>query len=109
LLRIGPAYARATVSLHRPPANREELVPFLGRNGSEETFLRSPNDGEDFVIIWDVDIRKLPIGGKDLPVIAYEKRGQDGKRYVLRGRTDVVQLTDAELRSAVLPPGHPLP
>jgi hypothetical protein len=109
LLEIGGAYVNAATRLGRAPRNFDDLKPNL-ENGATADFLRSPNDGEPFVVLWGVDFRKLP-PGKDDPftVAAYEKNGVDGKRYVLRFPPSVAHLTDEDLQRAAFPPGHKPP
>jgi hypothetical protein len=98
------------MKLNRPPANAKELLPFVQEMGKPADILRSPNDGQDFVVVWGVELRKLKETGNAVPVVAYEKVGKDGKRHVLRGRADVVLMTDGELKGAVFPSGYnPLP
>lgn len=104
--RIGDAYVRATMTLRRPPENLQELEPVLAMQGKPEDILRSPNDGEDFVIVWGVELRRLKAQGNAVPVVAYEKKGKDGKRYVLRGRAEVILLTDGQLKAATFPAGY---
>jgi hypothetical protein len=109
LKKIGAAYIRACQQLDRPPANLNELTPILKQQGNASDILRSPNDNLDFVIVWNVELRKLKVTGGNLPVIAFEQAGSDGKRHVLRGANDVVQLSEASLKSAVLPSGYKFP
>jgi hypothetical protein len=104
LKKIQQAYVQATTSLGRPPGNLEELTPFLKRVGDPAELLRSPDDGENFVIVWGVDVRAAP-AGKSFPVIAYEKRGAGGRRYVA-GFRQISRMTDEEFRQANFPPGH---
>ena len=106
---IGEAYTRATIRLNRPPENLNDLLPSLreGR-GKPDELLRSPNDGENFEIVWGVELRMLKAKGNDIPVIAYEKKGKGGKRHVLRGRSGLLVLTETELRSAKFPEGYKL-
>ena len=110
LQRIGVAYAQAAVQFRRPPQKRDDLLVALqGEPGqpSPADILKSPNDGEEYVIVWGVNFRELGIkrGNVDV-VIAYEKRGRDGKRYVLKPPTQVIEMTDAEFKAASFPPGH---
>src|SRR5262249_53521491 len=106
---ISAAYFRATIKLDRPPRTLEELRPFLKEQTESADVLRSPNDGENYVILWGVDVRKPPAEGKGTPIWAYEQRGKDGTRYVLRGK-NVAQLTDEEFQRADFPRGHkPVP
>jgi hypothetical protein len=109
LERIGNAYLRATIGFNHPPANEKELLPFLREQGKPEELLRSPADGEPFVLVWGVELRRLTATGNDVPVVAYEKTGKDGKRHVLRGRADVSLLTDRELKNATFPKGYLFP
>jgi hypothetical protein len=81
LSKIERAFDNATAKLGHPPANVEQLKPFLQEFGDAEQILRSPRDGEPYVIIYGVDIRKpfeMPP-----PIWAHEKSGANGKRYVL--------------------------
>jgi hypothetical protein len=114
LLKIGEAYRRATYRLGHPPANFEELKPGLLDAKDEE--LRSPNDGEQFVIIYGVDYDKLPVPGdrKKCAIAAYEKKGAGAKRYVLRIcprpfplAADL--LSDEQWEHAAFPPGYTPP
>jgi hypothetical protein len=107
LRAINTAYMRATDKLNRGPANLNELLPYLKEQGEPEQLLRSTDDGQEFVILWGVDHRAAG-AGKKAPVIAYEKTGQGGKRYVLCARA-VLHMTDEEFRQASFPPGHKLP
>jgi hypothetical protein len=109
LEHIGDAYGRATFGLNRPPANLKELQPYLKEQGDPAKLLRSPNDGEDFVIVWGVELRQLKARGNDVPIVAFEKTGKGGQRYVLRGRSDVVLMTDVQLKAATFPPGYSPP
>src|SRR5262245_41109522 len=70
---INAAYVKATQTLGRPPRGREELVRFLQDVGDAAKILRSPDDGEDYVILWNVPPRQIGT------IVAYEKRGKDGK------------------------------
>lgn len=110
LQKIGVAYGRATAQLKRPPEKSDDLLPFLTsdtRPGDPLSVLRSPNDGENYVIVWGVDVRKLVMSrNKMRVVIAYEKRGKEGVRYVLRAPNHVVKVTDEQFKKASFPPGH---
>ncbi len=106
LYKLGKAYQRASSRLNRAPVDFEELRPDLEPGDSDE-LLRSPNDGEPFVILWGVDFRALPPSPKaPHTVAAYEQRGSNGKRYVLRFPLEVAHLSKEELGKAVFPPGH---
>jgi len=108
LRQIGAAYVKALDKLERPPNNVEELKPFLKEFGDPATILRSPDDGQDYKILWGVDVRTAKGPNGVMTVLAYEKDGKDGKRYVLIGRS-VNHMTADEFRAAPFPPGHKAP
>ena len=46
-------------------------------------------------------------GAKSMPVVAYEKQGVNGRRYVLTAPFRKVEvLSDQEFRQASFPPGY---
>lgn len=110
LQRIGAAYA-AVAARGRPPRNAADLARDL-QAGPDQTnpsdLLRSPNDNQEYVIVWGVDFRKLAMqrGGNVDVVLAYERVGKDGKRLVLKPPALVSSLTEEEFRAAAFPPGH---
>lgn len=108
LRKISSAYLQATNGLNRPPRSLDEIMTFLGKDGNPEEILRSPEDGEPYVILWGVDYRTVQPGPGGFPVLAYEQRGKGGKRYVLQVR-NVSQLSDEEFKRAPFPPGHKPP
>jgi hypothetical protein len=57
-----------------------------------------------------VDFDKLPTRPDNPYVVGvYEKKGVDGKRYVLRFPLGVKVMTDEQWKKAVFPPGYPPP
>jgi len=108
LRTIKSAYANATKALNRPPQNLDELMPFLKKAGDPAKTLRSPDDGEEYKILYGVDIFDVHREDGKLPIIAYEQRGKDGMRYVLEGN-NVRRRTDEEFKQALFPPGHKAP
>ncbi len=84
-------------------------MPYLEQQGNPAEILHSPNDDADFEIVWNVELRQLKAKGNDIPVVAYEKRGKDGKRFVLRGRSEILELTESSLKSATFPAGYNFP
>lgn len=102
LKAISVAYMKATDKLGRPPAKLQELEPFLKELGSED-FLRSPEDGQEYVIVWRTDPNANPA-----LVLAYEKEGKSGRRYVLWGNK-VWYKTDEEIKTLKFAPGYKLP
>jgi hypothetical protein len=110
LLALGTAYQNAARRLGHPPKDFQELKPSLEGDASED-FLRSPNDGEPFVVIWGVDFDKLPQSPahNSYVVAIYEKKGAGGKRCVLRFPLSTCRLTHDQWKKAVFPPGYTPP
>jgi hypothetical protein len=116
LKTIAMAYAEATDRLDHPPESKEEFLPYLKdiiKDNKEwtnpEDILRSKNDGQEFVIHWGVDCRDLQGLPQKMPVVAYEKTGQDGKRQVLQGRRWVRVVSDDEFAELPFPQGAKRP
>ena len=103
--KIGGAYIRGTP----PPKTKAELLAIFKLSSFPKELLISPNDGQEFIIVYDVELKGLKVSGAQLPVVAFEKSGKDGKRYVLRGMNTVVQLTEDQLKSSVFPEGYDFP
>jgi hypothetical protein len=96
---------KATNELSRPPQNLEELMPYLKAAGDPAKILRSPDDGQEYKILWNVDI--INVQGK-LPIVAYEQRGKDGMRYVWETK-EVRRMSEEEFKQASFPPGYKAP
>lgn len=96
--KIGNAYDRATVKLGYPPRNLDQLKPFLKEEGDVDSLLRSPNDGQPYVILWGQNIRKVET--MPPPIIAYEKQGVNGRRVVLTAM-GVVPMDEEEFQTAL--------
>lgn len=114
LLHIWAAYSQASNQLGRPPASREELIPFLKNvagDADPNLVLRSPDDNEDYVIVWGVNFLEIAKARGNMNIVlAYEKRGKNGKRHVLKPQSQILVLSDEEFRSAAFPVGHtPVP
>ena len=74
LVKIGQAYINATNHLKHAPKSLAEIQPYFD-GGVADDITRSPNDGEEFVVLWGVDYNKLPPRRDDpFTVAAYEKR-----------------------------------
>lgn len=101
--KIATAYLKATEKTGRPPKNKQDLLPYLQDEADVEGLFKSPNDGEFFVIIWGAD----PRAGRDVSptVIAYEKVGKGGKRFVFTAM-GVMQMADDDFTKANFPKGH---
>jgi hypothetical protein len=100
LHRIGLAINDATARLGHPPADVGDLWPFLQENGDPDQLIVSPDDGQRYVILWGVDVRTVDPEA----VLAYERLGSGGMRYVLTATT-VKRLSGGELDRAEFPAG----
>jgi len=108
LREIAKAYA-VTISLHRrPPKSIEEIKKVLEdlheakMVGKPDEVLTSTRDGQPYVIILGADL-----GATRSPdILAYEKKGAGGKRFVLSMDFNIVQMTDADFAQATFAMGH---
>jgi len=100
---IARAYNKAIEKNKKPPASVEDLKPFLPTDKPADSLLKSVRDGEPFVILWGTD----PRTGMDVKplVIAYEKKGQGGKRMVFTAM-GVMTMNEAGFAEARFPAGH---
>ena len=92
----------------RPPRDIKEIEKVLSDlhdanlNPPAKEILVSPRDGEPYVIIMGANL-----GATRSPdILAYEKRGAEGKHYVLLMSYDVQQITDEEFSKATFAMGH---
>jgi hypothetical protein len=107
---IGDAYLRSTMRLNRSPKSVQEITQGLKDQGLKpEDVLKSPDDGQPFEIVWGTDLRGMKATGSDVPIIAFERTGKDGKRHVLRGRSEIVLMSESEIRSGKFPDGYQPP
>lgn len=99
LYLIAQAYDLHIADRHRPPQDEADLAKTLKtidetRDPSE--VLRSPRDGQPYVIVYGA-----PLDSSALDVVlAHEKDGAEGKRYVLTQAGYVKVLSDAEFTAA---------
>jgi hypothetical protein len=107
---IQQAYLAASQALGHPPQNASELMPYLhGKMEADKaTLLLSPDDGEEYKILWGVDALQPRMEDGKFPIIAYEQRGKEGTRYVMDGG-HIRRMTDEQLKNAPWPPGHRAP
>lgn len=108
LRTVGLAYRIHFFHYNRPPRSEHDLrrtFTELGVQGAERDVdeqLRSPRDGQPYVVIYgvplDSDMRAT--------LLAYEKLGADGSRYVFTQSGDMKLLTNAEFASADFAKGH---
>jgi hypothetical protein len=108
LREIAKAYS-VTISAHRrPPKSLDEIKSVLADLheanlvGKPEDVLKSSRDGQPYVIILGADLGATRSG----EVLAYEKKGAGGKRYVLSMDFNVGQISDADFAKANFAMGH---
>jgi hypothetical protein len=93
---------------NRPPKDLEEIKKYLtdyhtdGLNEPADKVLTSSRDGEPYVIIIGSQFGT----GMGDEIVMYEKRGAEGKRYVMFTDRSVRQLTDDEFKQATFAKGH---
>ena len=108
LRQIARAYGVVIGGKNRPPKNIEEIKQVLsdlhkdGLNPPADEVLTSSRDNEPYVVIMGANLG----GVKSTEILVYEKKGADGKRYVLDMNYEVQQLTDAEFAQAAFAHGH---
>jgi hypothetical protein len=96
------SYFEAKANLERPPRAKDELVRFLKKFGDPASLLRSPDDGEEFVIVYGID----PLAVESIDQVwAYERHGTGGGRWLVRGRS-VQRLPNDKFAKLKFPPGH---
>lgn len=103
---IANAYTDTVQRNGRGPANQEQLKKGLEQitaviGGSPDDILVSPNDGEPYVIIYNINLRS---GGT--PILAYEKKGNGAKRWIVDLRKVARHMTEEEFRGQSFPAGH---
>ena len=102
---LAAIYVHSAQSMRRPPRGWEDLAPLLEPAGisDPEAFFRSTRDGQPFVVIWDVDV--LTYVGSDV-VLAYERRGSEGKRWIVYCSQRMSEVSEDEFRDLQFPRGH---
>ena len=108
LVSIAAVYAQC-LAQGKLPETPDDLKAFAKDDASFQEMMRSPNDNEEFVVMWKTNFHQLPPSGSNLPVLAYERKGNAGKRYVIKYPTQVQLLTNEEFRKCQFPPGHTPP
>ena len=93
---------------HHPPRDEEELRQSLldfhkaDMNPHPDEIMVSSRDKQPYVIIYKANFGTAASS----EIVAYEKTGAEGKRYVLTMSRDVRQLSDQEFRQATFANGH---
>lgn len=105
LRKITAAYHEFNYRHGRSPQSADQLKPILKEMNEQDdpdVLLRSPNDGEPYEIVWGINLERVTDGSL---LVAYEKKGVDGKRYAINAARIVKQVTDAEMGKASPPRG----
>jgi hypothetical protein len=104
---IANAYTDAVQPNGNGPADLEQLKKAIANitrvvGGNPDEVLVSPNDGLPYVIVYNAKLR----GGDAPSVIAYERKGKDGKRQVVDLRRLPYYVTDDEFKKFKFPASH---
>jgi len=67
-----------------------------------DKYLRSTRDGEEFVVVWGLDLYQQSPD----TIVAYERKGVDGKRLVLDVNAMVREVTPEQFARLKFPKGH---
>lgn len=106
---IARAYDVVIAASQRPPRALDQIEKVLADLHTDglvaaqpADVLTSPRDGQPYVIILGADL------GASLAseILIYEKRGAEGRRYVLQMNYEVHQLTDEQFGQATFAMGH---
>jgi hypothetical protein len=97
-------YGMAQRDLRRPPTSMDELKAQLVQVTTDDPakHLTSTRDGEEFVVAWGMDLNSSP---KDT-VVAYERKGVDGKRMVVTVDGTVSEVSQEEFAKLKFPKDH---
>lgn len=108
LRKISQAYDIAMYKNRHPPQDAEELKPFLKEVSQQEdpdAILVSPNDHQPYEIVWGVNLDKAT---EINAILAHEKQGIDGQRFVITVARITKQVSDADFKSASFAKGKKL-
>lgn len=87
-------YRMASQQLRRPPKSMDELAELLAPVANDPSeFLRSKRDGEEFVVVWGINVYNAPGD----TVVAYERTGVDGKRMAVTLMGETREYTAEEI------------
>jgi hypothetical protein len=93
-------YATAARNLGRPPKDIEEIKAIYAPVDPDPSkYVRSPRDGEEFVVVWGLNLDAATAD----TVVAYERKGGDGKRMVVTADSTVKEVTNDELKQMKFP------
>jgi hypothetical protein len=96
-------YRTAASMLGRPPENMDDLKKILAPLSDDPgQYLRSKRDGQDFIIIWGLNLDAIPPD----EIVAYEQTGANGKRMVVTATAQVREVTAEEFATLKFPKDH---
>jgi hypothetical protein len=96
-------YGIAARDLGRPPKSMEELkAVYAPVDPDTSKYVRSPRDGEEFAVVWGLNLQNASAD----TVIAYERKGADGKRMVVTADSTVRDVTDDEFHQLKFPKNY---
>jgi hypothetical protein len=96
-------YGIATRDLGRPPQNIDELkAVYAEADDDPSKYVRSNRDGEEFVVVWGLNMESTPPD----TVVAYERKGADGKRMVVTANSMVREVSEEEFAKLKFPKNH---
>ena len=105
-MAINNAYLQFLHTHKQPPKSWADLKPLLATTENADQPWCSARDGQPLVVCWGANVTKWHDWGQKTPVLAYEKQGADGKRYVLTAVGSVELLADEDFHEASFPPGQ---
>lgn len=103
LQKIQKAYNAYISRTGKGPERLEDLKPFLEKETNIQQLANSPNDGQPYVIIWGVNHLKNP--SPQPIVIAYEKTGKGGTRFVFTS-VGILEMSEEEFNNAQFANNH---
>jgi hypothetical protein len=117
LLLIGEAYRQAEDALKRAPRNADDITAYIDADEPDKV-LTSPRDHQRYIILWGTETLKMGMGkpptpprsekdkgkapqGSTPPVLAYERDGADGKRFVLFATGRIVAMNVEDFKKTL--------
>ena len=90
-------------NLGRPPKDMGELKAVLAPMVKDlDKYFRSERDGEEYVVVWGQNLDTVP----PETVMAYERKGVDGKRMVVTSGGRTREVTSEEFAQLKFPNGY---
>lgn len=101
-----PGFFSRLGQVRTPPLGPPDLAMFLPVNAVE---LKSPRDGQPFVIIWGVDLDDMPVAAQDATLLAWESSSDPtGQRCALFCNGFAGSMADDRFKNfARATPRHP--